>query len=77
VSARCRHGNAWPTVCGDIGGFMWCPDCGAVRTVRRKVGGAFEYATPRWLYPRGREDVMRQLERLEGRQTAAPGEGER
>lgn len=74
MSARCRHGNAWPTIISGIGGFMWCPDCGAVRTVRRTAGNAFKFASPRWLYPRGQKDVLRQLERM---LAAAPGEGER
>lgn len=72
----CKHRRAWPTIFNSQHGFLWCSDCGAIRLLKtaRKYGdfisgttadtGGFVYAQNRWLYPRGHEDVLKQLERV-------------
>ena len=63
---RCRHHRAWPTIFRNVCGIMWCPDCGARRDVRcSPEGTSFREVGP-WIYPRGAEDVLRQLERAKG-----------
>jgi hypothetical protein len=76
MSKPCRHKRAWPTIFSQTQGFLWCSDCGAVRLLRIKNkrgdagsgtttnGGGYVYAQNRWLYPRGHEDVLKQLERV-------------
>jgi len=59
---RCRHGRAWPTIWGGVCGLMWCPDCGARREIVCANGTSFSPKGP-WIYPRGSEDVLRQMER--------------
>jgi hypothetical protein len=69
-SKRCRHPHAWPTLYGQRAGFLWCSDCGARRNVEdygtgyRAVGG--------WLYPRGHEDVLRQMDRHKRKRKETP-----
>jgi hypothetical protein len=76
AKVSCRHNRAWPTIFNSTQGFLWCSDCGAIRLLKiaRTDGpisgttansGGFVYAQKRWLYPRGHEDVLRQLERME------------
>lgn len=72
----CRHNRAWPTIFNGQQGYLWCSDCGAIRLLRTtaKYGdlrsgtsnhtGGFVYAQDRWLYPRGHEDVLKQMERI-------------
>ena len=65
---RCRHHRAWPTIWGGVCGLMWCPDCGARREIQCEPypASSFRHVGP-WIYPRGSEDVLRQLERAEGK----------
>lgn len=63
----CRHDQAWPTIYAGIAGYLWCPDCGATRQIHMiGVGGhgGFTYSEDRWIYPRGKQDALKQLERV-------------
>lgn len=59
---HCKHRRAWPTIFDEKQGFLWCSDCGAIRLIRKD--GVYVYAQDRWLYPRGHEEVLKQLERI-------------
>lgn len=49
---RCRHNRAWPTIYAGTAGFMWCPDCGAVRQIKCNTGSnSFAFSEPRWIRP--------------------------
>lgn len=59
----CRHVNSW-LISG--GSMSWCPDCGAIRKMRRVPGeNAVEYRWRRWVYPKGQEKALRLLEAAE------------
>lgn len=70
----CRHKRAWPTIYNQSQGFLWCSDCGAIRLLRtvdkgyssgtNTDTGGYVFAQNRWLYPRGHEDVLKQLGRM-------------
>jgi len=62
---RCRHYKAFPTIHRSSGGFLWCPDCGAFRLIQIVEGNTYDFASNRWIYPRGIEDVCKQLEKEE------------
>jgi hypothetical protein len=62
----CNHSGAIPWI-NNQGGFAWCADCGAVRTLKMTGPSAFNYATDHWLYPTGREDARKQLERMKSK----------
>ena len=50
---RCptKHKRAWPTVFYGTAGYMWCPDCGAVRDIRSKTKlDPFEFIDKKWRY---------------------------
>ncbi len=68
---RCRHKDAWPTIYGGEMGYFWCPDCGATRQARvlapnsigTRTNDVIAYTEFNWIYPRGKEDVLEQMER--------------
>lgn len=67
----CRHKDAYPTIYFQQLGFMWCPDCGAIRGIEAVAPGRFTYADDRWLLPKGKENVLRQMKLMEKREERA------
>ena len=63
---NCRHLAAWPTVFGNICGYLWCPDCGAIRYIEEVKDNQITKLSKRWIYPTGADDVITQLEAAEG-----------
>jgi len=61
--SNCRHAYAYPTVFG-AAGYMWCPDCGAIRMIVNCGENEFKFVHNRWLYPTGHQDVLEQLESM-------------
>lgn len=61
----CRHKDAWPTIYNSSLGYFWCPDCGAIRQARTLAPACVTFADDHWIYPRGKEDVLKQLDRVE------------
>lgn len=61
---RCRHGKAWPTLFG-VCGIMWCPTCGAFRSIKAVPGttNAFRFSEPYWVRPG--ESWLRDMEKNE------------
>lgn len=46
--------------------MSWCPDCGAIRQMRRIPGeNAVEYRWRKWVYPKGQKEALRLLEAAE------------
>jgi len=67
VKKRCLHKDAITIISKSAKfGLKWCPDCGAVRRVKRINKDEFGFTTKRWIYPRGLVDVKRQLSRDSG-----------
>lgn len=62
MNTRCRHSRAFPWMSAQWG-IMWCPDCGAIRQIASSKPGGFYFSTNHWIYPRGHEDVCKQLDR--------------
>lgn len=56
----CRHPHSW-IICG--GHLCWCPDCGAIRKLKRTGANTLEYLWTRWIYPKGADSAKAELER--------------
>lgn len=50
MAKSCRHRDSWAVAGGYL---MWCPDCGAIMSMRRETDGSWSYRWRRWLKPRG------------------------
>lgn len=59
----CRHKKSFPTVYYGKAGYEWCPDCGATRQITVN-GISYTYSDKKWLYPKGAESVLKQMEKL-------------
>jgi len=65
----CKHRGAYPTIyTASKAGYMWCSDCGAIREIIADANTcSFKYMNKKgWLLPKGRENVLKQLERGRG-----------
>lgn len=60
----CRHRQAWPTIYNGALGYLWCPDCGATRQIHSIGESGFAYSEDRWIYPRGKQEALKQLDRV-------------
>lgn len=58
----CRHRDSW-VVSG--GYLMWCPDCGAIMSMRQELDGSWSYRWKRWLKPQGQDKAWAAHKRLE------------
>ncbi len=64
MSKTCRHSKAFPSLVLNLAGVMWCPDCGAIRSITAIGSNGITFSTNHWLYPRGKEDVLKQMNKV-------------
>ena len=58
LGRRCpnKHKNSWVIASGN---YLWCPDCGALRSLCEGYG-----TWKRWLYPDGHEKTIERYDNI-------------
>lgn len=67
----CRHPKWW-----NIGGLQtWCPDCGAIRLLKKDIATTSDrivWAWSRWLKPQGAKQTYEAWDRMQNGGPACP-----